>query len=66
MSRVRDVELNDDAIAALIAQKSATFLAQEHVWHNPRTASPSEADAQIRKTPWQSLCTRAGVRYREP
>jgi integrase len=63
---VRDVDLNDEAIAALIAQKSATFLAQEHVWHNPRTNTPWEADAQIRKTLWQPLCTRSGVRYRNP
>lgn len=63
---IRDVELNDDAIAALIAQKPATFLAQEQVWHNPRTTTPWEADAQIRKTLWQPLCTRAGVRYRNP
>lgn len=63
---IRDVELDDDAIAALIAQKSATFLQGEHVWHNPRTSSAWEADAQIRKTLWEPLCKRAGVRYRNP
>jgi len=63
---IRDVELIDEATAALIAQKSATFLAQEHVWHNPRVAGPWETDAQIRKTLWTPLCTRAGVRYRNP
>jgi integrase len=54
------------AIAWLIAQKSATFLANAHVWHNPRTSSPWESDAQIRKTLWEPLCKRAGVRYRNP
>lgn len=63
---IRDVELNDEAIAGLIAQKSATFLAGEHVWHNPRVSAPWESDAQIRKTLWEPLCKRAGVRYRNP
>ncbi|WP_235566175.1 site-specific integrase [Methylibium sp. Root1272] len=63
---IRDVELNDEAIAALIAQKSATFLAGEHVWNNPRTSAAWETDAQIRKTLWEPLCTRSGVRYRNP
>lgn len=63
---IRDVELNDEAIAALIAQKSATFLGGEHVWNNPRTSSAWETDAQIRKILWEPLCTRSGVRYRTP
>lgn len=63
---IRDVELNDDAIAALIAQKPATFLKGDHVWHNPRTGSAWETDGQIRKTLWEHLCKRAGVRYRNP
>lgn len=63
---VRDVDLNDDALAALIAQKSATFLAGGHVWHNPRTAEPWGTDAQIRKTLWEPLLTRSGVRHRNP
>lgn len=63
---VRDVELNDEAVAALIAQKPATFLAGEHIWINPRTNVAWETDAQVRKTLWEPLCTRAGVRYRNP
>lgn len=63
---VRDVDLNDDAIAALIAQKTATFLAGQQIWHNPRTAAAWGTDAQIRKTLWQPLLTRSGVRYRNP
>jgi integrase len=63
---IRDVELNDQALAALQAQKAATFLAGQHVWHNPRTSAPWETDAQIRKTLWEPLCKRAGVRYRNP
>lgn len=63
---IRDVDLNDAAIGALIAQKSATFLADKQIWHNLRTNEPWEADAQIRKTLWVPLCKRAGVRYRNP
>lgn len=63
---VRDVDLTDDAIAALIAQKPYSFEAGQHVWLNPRTGKPWSTDAQIRKTLWQPLCERAGVRYRNP
>jgi len=63
---IRDVELNGDAIGALIAQKAHTFLAGEHVWHNPRSGAPWEKDSQIRRNLWEPLCLRAGVRYRNP
>ena len=63
---VRDVDLSGEAISALVAQKSATFMVGEQVWHNPRTSAPWETDAQIRKTLWEPLCKRAGVRYRNP
>lgn len=63
---VRDVDLNDDALGALIAQKAASFLANEQIWLNPRTSEPWATDAQIRKTLWEPLCKRAGVRYRNP
>lgn len=63
---VRDVQLSAEALGALIAQKAQTFLAGEHVWHNPRNATPWQHEAQIRKTFWQPLCLRAGVRYRNP
>ena len=63
---IRDVDLDDEAIAALIAQKPATFVAGEHVWLNPRTREAWGTDAQLRKTLWQPLCDRAGVRYRNP
>lgn len=63
---VRDVDLRGDALAALQAQKDYSFLADKHVWLNPRTGEAWESDAQIRKTLWQQLCRRAGVRYRNP
>ncbi|MCU7372796.1 site-specific integrase [Paucibacter sp. O1-1] len=66
LAGVRDVDLNDEAIAALIAQKPITFLAGKQIWQNPRTGEPWDTDAQVRKTLWTPLCTRAGVRYRNP
>jgi integrase len=63
---IRDVDLSGEAIAALTAQKPATFLANGHVWVNPRTGKPWTTDAQLRKTLWDTLCKRAGVRYRNP
>lgn len=63
---LRTIDLSADAIAALTAQKPASFLANEHIWLNPRTGESWSTDAQIRKTLWQPLCQRAGVRYRNP
>lgn len=63
---VRMLDLDELAIAALTEQKVSSFLANEHVWLNPRTGKAWETDAQIRKTLWQPLCQRAGVRYRNP
>ncbi len=62
----RDVELDAAALAALQSQKAVTFLAGQHVWHNPRTGAAWQSDAQIRKTLWEPLLKRAGVRYRNP
>lgn len=63
---IRDVDLNDEAVAALIAQKSASFETGQHVFLNPRTGKAWSTDAQLRKTLWQPLLERAGVRYRNP
>jgi len=62
----RDVLLLPLAKAALEAQKDFTFLAGCRVFHNPRTGEPWETDAQIRKTCWQYILKKAGVRYRNP
>lgn len=63
---VRDIELVDDALAALIAQKPLSLAAGAEIWTNPRTGRAWSTDAQIRKTLWVPLCERAGVRYRNP
>lgn len=63
---VRDVDLEPDAIAALIAQKPATHAKGEHVFVNPRTGEAWSTDAQLRKTLWGPLLERTDVRYRNP
>ena len=63
---VRDVDLRDAAVGALIAQKPVSFEAGQHVFLNPRTGKAWTTDAQVRKTLWQPLLERAGVRYRNP
>lgn len=63
---IRTLDLNEDAIFALNSHRPVSFLANEHIWLNPRTGEAWSNDAQIRKTLWQPLCKRAGVRYRNP
>ena len=62
----REVMLWPLALAALIAQKEHTFIEGKRVFYNPRTKSPWETDAQIRKTLWTHVLKKAGVRYRNP
>lgn len=63
---VRDVDLNGDALAALTTQKAVSYVANEHVWLNPRTGKAWSTDAQLRKTLWLPLLARAQIRYRNP
>lgn len=63
---IRDVELNQKAIDALRHQKDLTFLAGGRVFISPKTMKPWETEQQIRRTSWQYILKRAGVRYRNP
>jgi integrase len=65
-NRKARIDLSDEALAALIAQKPLTHAAGEHVFNNPRTGKAWTTDAQIRKTLWVPLHERARVRYRNP
>ncbi|MBO9483572.1 DUF3596 domain-containing protein [Salinisphaera sp. G21_0] len=47
-------------------KKTWTFLAGEHVFHNPRTNEPWTGDQPIRKTLWTPALKKAGVLYRNP
>lgn len=63
---IRDIDLDDDAMRALAAQKPLSFLKGARIWLNPSSGQPWKTDAQIRKTLWLPLCARAGVDYRNP
>ena len=62
----RWVSLSSEAVAALEAQKSATLLAGQEVWHNPRKGIPWKTADEMRKTLWIPLCARAEIPYRNP
>lgn len=62
----RDVVLLPQSLAALTSQKASTFLEGKRIFHNPRTNRPWETDAQIRRTSWEHILKRAGIRYRTP
>lgn len=62
---VREVELSDEAMAALRAQRVISGQGVR-VWVNPRTGQPWGTDAQVRKTFWLPICARAQVDYRNP
>ncbi|WP_199731079.1 Arm DNA-binding domain-containing protein [Aquitalea sp. FJL05] len=63
---VRTIELSPVALEALLRQKSVTWLMGGRVFLNPRKHRPWEVEQQIRRTSWQPLLKRAGVRYRNP
>lgn len=65
-SGARDVLLLPPALEALKNQKAFTYLEGKRVFYNPRTETPWETDAQIRKTCWAHILKKAGVRYRNP
>jgi integrase len=63
----REVQLLDDALFALRAQKQHSFMRPDGViWLCPRTGEPWLDDQQLRKTSWAHILKRAGVRYRYP
>ena len=62
----RDVMLLPQAREALENQKPFTFLEGLRIFHNPRTNRPWETDAQIRRTSWEHILKKTGIRYRIP
>lgn len=62
----RKIELNEEALNALLAQKKFTFMNSPYVFCDPKTGKPwANADA-IRKKAWVPTLKKAGVRYRNP
>ncbi len=62
----RTVNLLPPALAALKAQKEHTFLKGAEVFQNPHTRARWTGDQALRTRQWNTLCRRAGVRYRPP
>lgn len=64
--RVRFVDLNSRALAAIKRQKARTFLAGANVFVNPRTGSPYRSETEFSRLVWAPALKRVGVRYRRP
>lgn len=63
----RVVKLNAMAVEALQRQKAHTFLAGEHVFHDPKTAEPwAYAKITDVRSFWKATLTKVGIRYRRP
>jgi integrase len=62
---VRDVDLNDRALAAFEAQRKHTQLLGEQVFNNPATGKPW-ADIQMQREIWNVCLRRCKLRYRVP
>lgn len=63
---IRDIALTEVALHALRQQKLLTWLAGTRIFINPKTRKSWETEQQIRRTSWQHLLKRVGVRYRNP
>ena len=62
----REVKLLPPALAALLDQKSFTFLKGDEIFQNPRTQERWQGDQPIRQSMWIHALRLAGVRYRNP
>lgn len=64
--RVRFVDLNSRALAALKRQKARTFLAGGNVFVNPRTGAPYRSENEFARGVWAPALKRISMRYRRP
>jgi integrase len=63
----RIVKLNAMALEALQRQKAHTFLAGDHVFHDPKTGEPwTYVKITDVRSFWKATLTKLGVRYRRP
>ena len=62
----RTVALNSRALAAVKAQKAHTYLAGEHVFHDPRYGARWGDERAFRRNYWEPTLKRLGMRYRPP
>lgn len=61
---VRDIELNDRALAALLRQKKHTFLKSGAIFENPHNGEPW-TDAKLQGRYWNDTLRKLGLRHRE-
>lgn len=61
---VRDIELNQRAIAALLRQKQHTFLKGAFVFENPVTNAPYTEERPLRRAYWHPTLKALGLRER--
>lgn len=62
----RKIELTDEAMVALVSQKSFSFMKDATIFEDPKTGTAwANADA-IRKKAWVPTLRKAGIRYRNP
>lgn len=64
--KARLVKLTKRAVEILLAQKKHTFLAGEHVFHDPRFNTCWGDELPFRRTYWTPLLKKLGIRYRRP
>ena len=64
--KARLVKLTRRAVEILLAQKKHTFLAGEHVFHDPRFNTCWGDELPFRRTYWTPILKRLGIRYRRP
>lgn len=63
----RIVKLNAMALEALQRQKAHTFLAGDHVFHDPKTGEPwTYVKITDVRSFWKATLTKLGIRYRRP
>ena len=62
--KVRDVELNTRAKAALVRQKSFTFFKDGCVFENPVTCKPYSEERPLRRSYWNPTINELGMRER--
>ncbi|XXG30234.1 MAG: DUF3596 domain-containing protein [Ferrovum myxofaciens] len=62
--KVRDVELNARALAALTRQKEWTFLKGGYVFNNPVTGEPYSEERPLRRAYWNPTLKALGLRER--
>lgn len=63
--KVRDVDLQAQALAALKRQKKHTFLAGGHIFHNPYTGQPFPDTGSPVQIVWRPTLKKLGIRDRD-